>query len=113
MNADADRDWWTPHALIVLFGALVAAILRVVPGWSAPLHAWITLAAVVNALLAAHAGVHASRFAWRRCPRDAVLALLLAVALGVAAAALIRYGRTHLVTMQDAPVDAMPARQAP
>ncbi len=105
MNAHADRDWWTPHALITLFGALVAAILRAVPGWSAPLHVWITLSAFVIALLAVHAGVHAGMFAWQRHLRDAMLAVLLAAALGTAAAALIRYGRTHLVTLQDAPID--------
>ena len=105
----ADRDWWTPHALIAIFCALVAAILRAVPGWSAPLHAWITLAALAIASLAAHAGLRAGALAIRRRGRGALLALLLAAGLGVAAAILMKYGRAHTVTLEDSPSDEAPA----
>ena len=105
-----DRDWWMAHVLIALFGVLVAAILRAVPGWSAPLHVWIALAGCVIALLCAHAGVRAAVFALRRHGRDALFALLLAAALGLTATALTRFGRAHVVTLDDAPVDDMPAK---
>ncbi len=104
-----DRDWWMAHVLIAIFGVLVAAILRTVPGWSAPLHAWIALAGGVIALLATHAGIRAGALALRRCGRGALVALLLAAALGVAATALVKYGRAHVVTLEDAPVDDTPA----
>ena len=104
-----DLDWWMAHVLIAIFGVLVAAILRAVPGWSAPLHVWIALAGGVIALLAAHAGIRAGALALRRRGRDAFVALLLAAALGVAATALVKYGRAHAVTLEDAPIDDTPA----
>ena len=97
-----DRDWWTPHVLIALFGVLVAAILAAVPGWTAPLRAWIALASVVLALLAAHAGARAVVCALRRSWQGALVALLLAAALGASAAMLMEYGHSHLVTIDDA-----------
>ncbi len=104
-----DRDWWMAHVLIVIFVVLVAAILRAVPGWSAPLHAWIALAGGAISLLAAHACIRAGAFALRSRSRDALVALLLAATLGVAATALMTYGRAHTVTLEDAPVDDTPA----
>ena len=103
--ADADQDWWTPHVLIATLGLLVALILRLVPGWSVPLHAWITLTGLVLAPLVAHAGIRAGRLATRARWRDALRALLLAAALGAAAALLMKYGRSHLVTLDDTPLD--------
>ena len=97
-----DRDWWAPHVLVAVFGVLVAAILGAVPGWSAPLHAWITLAAIVIAALAAHAGVRAAAWAVRRRWRGAVLALLLAAALGGAASGMLMFGRWFKAAGEDA-----------
>jgi len=97
-----DRDWWTPHVLIVIFGALVAAILAAVPGWSAPLRAWIALAGAVIALLALHAGARAVGCAVRRSWRSAGVALLLAAALGAAAAMLMTYGHSRMTTIDEA-----------
>jgi hypothetical protein len=85
--AIADRDWWTAHFLIAIFCVLVAAILAMVPGWGAPLHAWNAVAACVLAALAVHAGARAALAAWRRCWREAACALLLVAGLGLAAAA--------------------------
>ena len=109
-SANADRDWWTPHMLITLFCTLVAAILRAVPGWSAPLHAWIALASFAIALLGVHAGARAGAFSLRRRGRDALIALLLAAGLGVAASTLMKYGRAHAITLEDSPIDEPPAR---
>jgi hypothetical protein len=89
----ADSDWWMAHVLIALFVVLVAAILRVVPGWSAPLHAWIALAAFVVGVLAAHAAGRSVASAARLRWRAALLGLLLATGLGVAAGALMVFGR--------------------
>lgn len=89
----ADRDWWMAHVLIALFVMLVAAILRVVPGWSAPLHAWLTLAAFVVGVLAAHAAVRGVACAARRRWRAALLGLVLAAGLGTAAVGLMVFGR--------------------
>ena len=97
-----DRDWWTPHVLVVIFGALVAAILAAVPGWSAPLHAWLALAALVIALLALQAGARAVACAAARRWREAGLALLLAAALGASAAVLMKCGRSHMTTIDEA-----------
>ena len=99
--ADADRDWWTPHVLIATFGLLVAALLRLVPGWSVPLHAWIALTGLVMAALVAHAAVRAATLATRRRWRDALFALLLAAGLAAAATALMKYGRSHGLTIAD------------
>ena len=90
--AVADRDWWMPHVLIAIFGVLVATILRTVPGWSAPLHVWSTLAAFVVAALAAHAAATATASVWRRCWRDALLGLALTAALGIGAWGLLAFG---------------------
>ena len=103
-----DRDWWTPHALIALFGALVAAILAAVPGWSAPLRAWIALAAFIGAVLAAHAGVRAVVCAVRRRWQGVLLALLVAMALGTSVAMLMKYGRSRVVTVDDALMQSPP-----
>ena len=108
-SANVDRDWWTPHVLIAIFCALVAAILRAVPGWSAPLHAWIALAGFAIALLGVHAGARAGAFGLRRRGRDALVALVLAAALGIAASVLMAYGRTHAITLEDSPIDEPPA----
>ena len=97
-----DRDWWTPHVLVVIFGALVAAILAAVPGWSAPLRAWIALAGVVIVLLSVHAGWRAVGCAARRSWRSAGVALLLAAALGAAAAMLMIYGHSRMTTIDEA-----------
>ena len=111
MIANADRDWWTPHVSIAIFCALVAAILRAVPGWSMPLHVWITLAAFAIAVLAAHAGLRAALAAAHRRWRGAAFALALAAGLVVAAVALLMFGRRIDVTLGedvfgDAPVAA-------
>jgi hypothetical protein len=97
-----DRDWWTPHVLIAIFCVLVAAILAAVPGWKAPLHAWIALAGLVIALFAVHAGARSLGCVARRRWRSAVVALLLAAALGVSAAALMTYGHSHTTTIDEA-----------
>jgi hypothetical protein len=97
-----DRDWWTPHVLIVIFGALVAAILAAVPGWSAPLQAWVALAGAVIALLAVHAGARAVGCASRRSWRSALVALLMATALGVSAVMLMKAGRLHALAVSAA-----------
>lgn len=106
--APADRDWWMPHVLIALFVMLVAAILRVVPGWSAPLHAWIALAGSVTGVLAAHAGPRAASLAVRRRARRAGFAASLATGLALAAATLLAYGRAHPVAIDDTMVDVTP-----
>jgi hypothetical protein len=109
--APADGDWWMPHVLIALFVMLVAAMLRLVPGWSAPLHAWIALAAFVVAVLAVHAGARAIAWAMRRRWRAALLGLTLAAGLGVAAGGLMAFGRWVGVA-SDAAVFADPAGEA-
>ena len=110
-----DRDWWTPHVLVVIFGALVAAILAAVPGWSAPLHAWIALDGMVTTLLAAHAGGRAVTRAFGRRWREAGLALLLSAALGASAAVLMTYGHAHMTTIGEAmtPAPTVAAESAP
>lgn len=97
--ANADRDWWTPHVLIAIFCALVAAILRAVPGWSMPLHAWITLAVFAIAALAAHAGLRAALAVAHRRWCGVAFALALAAGLVVAAMALLMFGRPLDVTL--------------
>ena len=110
-----DRDWWMPHVLLMLFGVLVAAILAAVPGWSAPLRVWIALDSLVVAGLSADAAARAVACAARRRWNGAVVALLLALALGASAALLAKYGHSRLPTLDDAmtqpaPFDAGPAR---
>ncbi len=100
-----DGDWWTAHVLIAIFVMLVAVILRAVPGWSAPLHVWITFAAIVDVLLAAHAGARASLRAAHGRWREAAGALLLAALLVGAAAVLTKAGRAHPVTLEDTAAD--------
>ena len=109
----AADDWeqWTPHVLVVVFGALVAAILAAVPGWSAPLHAWITLAGVVIMLLTVHAGARAvARAACGRW-RGAAMSLLLAAALGASGVLLMKVGPARMTTLDEAmsPAPAEPA----
>jgi len=89
----ADQDWWMAHVLIALFVLLVAAILRVVPGWSAPLHAWIALAAFVVGVLALHAAGRGIACAGRRRWRAALFGLVLAAGLGIGASGLMLYGQ--------------------
>jgi hypothetical protein len=96
-----DRDWWTAHVLIAIFGVLVAAILVAVPGWSAPLHAWITLAAFVIGVLAGHAALRAGHSAWRRQGRAALLGGALAGGLGLAAAGLLLIGHWSRTAADD------------
>ena len=100
-----DGDWWMAHVLIAIFVLLVAVILRVVPGWSAPLHVWITFAAIVDILLAAHAGARASLRAARGRWREGTGALMLAAVLVAAAALMMKAGRLHPFALEDAPVD--------
>ena len=88
----ADRDWWMGHVLIALFVMLVAAILRVVPGWSAPLHVWIALAALVVGVLALHAAGRGIACAARCRWRAALFGLALAAGLGTATSGLMLYG---------------------
>jgi hypothetical protein len=114
--ANSDRDWWTLHVLIAIFGTLVAAILRAVPGWSAPLHAWIMLTGLVVGAVAAHAAVRAACAAWQRRWRGAAFGSALAVGLIVTAAALLVFGRRINVTVgeevfSDAPVAAARSAQ--
>jgi len=88
-----DGDWWMAHVLVALFVVLVAAILRVVPGWSAPLHVWITLAAFVVVMLALHAAARGAAAATRRRWRAALLGIVLAAGLGMASVGLLAFGR--------------------
>ena len=88
----ADRDWWAAHVLIAGFGVLVTAILVGVPGWSAPLHAWIALAGFVIAVLAGHAAIRAIASGWRRQWRAALFGLAVAGGLGLASAGLMGFG---------------------
>jgi len=90
--APPDADWWAAHGLVASFGVLVAAILAAVPGWSAPLHAWVTLAAFVIGVLACHALARAVQSGWRRQWRPALLGLGLAAGLCGCAAGLMLCG---------------------
>lgn len=110
-RSPADGDWWMAHVLIAIFVVLVAAILRVVPGWSAPLHAWIALATFLVAVLAAHAAGRAVASATSRRWRAALLGLALACGLGIAAAGLSAFGR-WVGLASDAAVFAEPAGDA-
>ena len=99
-----------PHALLGVFGVLVTAILDAVPGWSAPLRVWMTLAAFVFAALAAHAAARGIASTCRRRWRGAALALLLAAMLAIAAAAMFKLGlRLGAAGYGDAFDDARPA----
>ena len=108
--APDDRDEWIAPALVGLFATLVAAILHVVRGWSAPMLAWLALAGVVIAALALHAGVravlHLARLRWRAAAGAALLALGLAGTAG----AMLWVGHAlrpaHDDTFIDAPMDA-------
>lgn len=84
-----------PHAMLAAFVVLVAAILRLLFGWSTPLHVWIVLAGVAMAVLAGHAGWRAARCAGARRRRDAWLAVAFAVALGLMSAGLVAAGQAH------------------
>jgi len=106
--APADRDWWAAHVLIAVFGVLVAAILVAVPGWWAPLHVWITLAAFAIALLAVHAIWRAAASAWRRRWRGALLGGSLALGLGIAASGLLLLGHRMPMSADDPFADAQP-----
>lgn len=91
-----DRDWWMPHAMLAAFVVLVAAILRILFGWSAPLHVWVVVAGFAMGVLAAHAGWHAARRAGARRWREAALAGVFALAFGAMSAAFVRAGQSHL-----------------
>ena len=80
----ADRDWPYGSTFVAAFVLLVAALLRVVRGWSAPFGAWSILASCVLAGLALHALAHALSAAWRRAWRPAAGAALLASAFAAA-----------------------------
>ncbi len=90
-----DRDWWLPHALLAAFAVLVAAILRLLFGWSTPLQAWIALAGFALAVLAAHAGWRTARCAAQRRWRAAAFALALAATLALMASASLLAGHAH------------------
>jgi len=96
-----DGDWWMAHLLIAIFVLLVAAILRAVPGWTAPLHAWIALAAFVVGALAAHAAARAAASAWRRRWRAVLVGVLLASGLGAVASGLLSFGNGMPVAGDD------------
>jgi hypothetical protein len=102
VSAAADGDWWMAHVLVAVFVLLVAAILRAVPGWSAPLHAWIALAGVVIALLGVHASARAIGGVARRRWRSAGAALLQAAALGAAATVLVTHGHARVTMIDEA-----------
>lgn len=103
-----DRDWWAAHVLIASFGVLVAAILVAVPGWSAPLHAWVTLAAFVIGVLACHATMRAAESGWRRQWRAALLGVGLAAGLGACAAGLMLCGHWSRAAAGDPFAEAPP-----
>jgi hypothetical protein len=116
--APSDRDGWIAHVLVAVFGVLVAAMLGVVRGWSTPLHAWIVLAALVDAVLALHATVQAVLRASRRRWRDAAFAVLLALGLGGTAGGLRVVGHAMRIVhgddvLFDAPMDAPEAATTP
>jgi len=100
------RDGWEPHVLVALFCALVAAILVLVPGWSAPLHAWIALAAFVLVVLAAHAMGRTIASAWRRRWRAMFAGGLLAAGLIATALALLLFGHRYQPAVDDPFADA-------
>lgn len=105
--ASEDRDWWMPHAMLAAFAVMVAAILRILFGWSSPLHTWVALAGLAMAALAAHAGWRAARCAGCGRWREAAAAALLAAALAVSALAMVGAGRSHRladVVLIDAPL---------
>lgn len=91
-----DADWWMPHAMLAAFVVLVSAILRLLFGWSAPLHVWIALAGAVVAMLSVHAGWRAAHCATRRRWRHAGFAFALAAGLAVMASTMLLAGHTHL-----------------
>jgi hypothetical protein len=107
-TSPADGDWWAAHVLIASFGVLVAAILVVVPGWSAPLQAWVTLASLVIGVLACHAIGHAARAGWRGQWRAALPGLALAAGLGACAAGLMLCGHWSRVASADPFSEAPP-----
>lgn len=91
-----DRDWWMPHAMLGAFAVLVAAILRLLFGWSAPLQAWAALAGFAMAVLAMHAGWRTAHCAARRRWRAAAFAFALSAALALTAATMLLAGHAHL-----------------
>ena len=108
-GAAADGDWWVAHLLVAVFVLLVAAILRAVPGWSAPLHAWIAVAAFAIGAAAVHAAARAAASAWRLRWRAALVGVLLAAGLGAAASGLLLSGHAGLAK-GDEPFPEAPAR---
>ena len=91
-----DRDWWMPHAMLAAFAVLVAAILRLLFGWSAPLQAWIALAGFSLAVLAGHAGWRTARCAAQRRWHAAAFALALAATLALMASVMLLAGHAHV-----------------
>ena len=88
MGAGApEADWVAADALVVAFAVLVTLILDVVPGWSAPLRAWLAIATWLFGALSVHAvvqGVIAARDGrWRRAGVAAALGAGLAAAAAV------------------------------
>ena len=108
-----DRDWWMPHAMLTAFVVLVAAILRIVLGWSAPLHVWIVLAGLSMAVLAADAAGRGVRDVGARRWRDAAFAGAFALALVSMGAAMVLAGAmrgSRDGVFLDAPFDDAGAR---
>ena len=102
-----DRDWWMPHAMLAAFAVLVAAILRILLGWTTPLHVWAALGGGTLALLALHAGWRGVRCAGGRRWREAGVAALLATGLAALGAGLLTAGHTHVArgaVFLDAPI---------
>ncbi len=95
MNADAPShatlaaDWLAADALVVAFIVLVTLILDIVPGWSAPLRAWLALGTWVFTALALHAVSQAMRAAHGRRWGRAGIAAGCGAGLALAAAVMV------------------------
>ena len=105
--AAEDGDWWLAHAMLGAFAVMVAATLRLLFGWSAPLHAWVALAVSMLAVLASNAGWRAACDCALRRWRDAGIALSVATLLALTGAALAVAGHVHPAGVErlDVPLD--------
>ncbi len=90
-----DRDWWMPHAMLGAFAVLVAAILRILFGWSAPLHVWLAMAGFAMAMVSVDAAWRVARACARRRWRDAGWALAVTLLLALTGATLAGAGHFH------------------